>query len=190
LVDFCAHHWVNSLCRSFTDQYQNEPTVKVFGGKPGASPDAISTSIKGWMREFLYDAIVVEVDETPAPFKKGRNIKFIKRAIWQIESEMANNGSEVAKDLSKLRVGSADNKLLLVRETTQADGPRRWLDFIGQLVAGMEGNIFLGLMPTYSSKWPDEAQQWRDCVVAINVYHRPDIGSRLGPIGLITAVGT
>ncbi len=94
------------------------------------------------MQEFLYDTIVVEIDKVRAAYNEPE-VQFIKRAIWQVEFEMANTGPEVAKDLSKLRVGSADHKLLIARRATQSE-PQKWLDFIGRLVAGNDRRCLPG----------------------------------------------
>jgi hypothetical protein len=107
------------------------------------------------------------------PKDEKDKVAFVRRAIWQVESEVANNGSELAKDVSKLRVSVAENKLLIARQTTQAD-PKYWLSFIGRLVEDMTSPVFIGLMPSYSSKpkLRSEAEKWHDCTVTIELYRR------------------
>jgi hypothetical protein len=174
--------WIRSLRRSFQTRYPAEAGFAVFGGRPSEN-QAEAFGIPGWMWEFLHDIAVVEVGSTPAAYQPPE-VAFIKRAIWQVESEVAGDGTEVAKDLSKLRVGAADHKLLLARQATQHD-PQPWLDFIGRLCVGMTGDVFLGLMPTYSTEHPLEAQQWRGCTATITLYHSS--GFRPVPGGPITA---
>lgn len=171
--------WVRSLRAGFAMQYPDGPPESrrfaIFGGKPEPKADSKAVGqgfpsvVPGWkMREFLYDIAVVEIDHTQFPYKKG-NVAFVKRAVWQVESEVARNGTEIAKDMSKLCVGAADHKLLVARQTTQTK-QQGWLDFIGRVAKGMAGDFFLGLMPTYSSNCPDEARAWFDREVAITLY--------------------
>ncbi len=168
--------WIRSLRASFSEQYQDK-SFAVFGGKPAAEdkrrPD-VPSGIPGWGWEFLYDITVVELGHSPAAFA-NTNVAFVKRAVWQVESEVAGNGTEIAKDLSKLRVGAADHKLLVARPATNK--PQRWLDFIGRISRGMNGKFFLGLMPSYASTRAKEAQPWRDCRVTITLYRCPSDGS-------------
>ena len=140
----------------------------MFGGKPAAGDKGrkdVPSGIHGWGWEFLYDITVVEIGHSPVAFA-NTNVTFVKRAVWQVESEVAGDGTEIAKDLSKLRVGAADHKLLVARPTTNK--PHLWRDFIGRIAKGMKGDFFLGLMPSYASKLP-EARLWRDRKVTITL---------------------
>ncbi len=189
--------WIRSLCSSFWDRYRDpaassprDQRFAVFGGKPltgdGAQSEprairrrqGVPSGIFGWhLWEFLHDVAVVEVGRCLPGYHKDE-IVFVKRAIWQVESEVTNDGSELAKDVSKLRVSVAENKLLIARQTTQDDW-ESWLRFIGRLVDGMTGPVFLGLMPSYSSKpkLRNEAQEWHDCTTAIELYRCATDGS-------------
>jgi hypothetical protein len=183
--------WIRSLRCSFRRRYLDGSSAArrfaVFGGKPahGTSPTevrkGVPSGVREWrMWEFLHDITVVQLGTSSAPYNKG-DVTFAERAVWQVESEVAGNGTEVAKDLSKLRVGAADHKLFIARRVkrTKQHDPQRWLDFIGRMATGIEGDLFLGLMPTYSSaeQERDEAQLWRDCKATITLYRCPIDGS-------------
>jgi len=183
--------WVRSLCASFRYKYRQE-RFAVFGGKPlplgsdfgikqgnlkKGSPDGIA----GWgVWEFLYDISVVQKTETLAAYN-GSDIVFVDKALWQIECEVANSGTEVAKDFSKLRIGRAANKLLIARATSQTR-PEDWLRFIGSLARGITGTTYLGLMPSYSSSRQSEARKWHECDVSLTLYRCARDGSVPQPL--------
>lgn len=106
-----------------------------------------------WKRsEFLHDVSVVEVGETSSAYN-GERIGFVRRALWQVESEISNNGRDVAEDLSKLTVGRADNKLLVTARPKRFVQP--WLEFLSRVWCGNEGPLFVATIDSYA------AEDWR-----------------------------
>jgi hypothetical protein len=79
-------------------------------------------------------------------------------AAWLIESEFSDNGTEISKDVSKLRIGNSTHKLFLGRASTDTR-PDNWLDFIGRLADGCE-SFYIGLLPTYASGKERESDKW------------------------------
>jgi hypothetical protein len=156
--------WLRSLREAFAELYHQEveaKTVAVFGGKPRASEDqhSVKCGIEGWQRwEYMYDVAVVSVTMVDAAYARNtvnaqlvpRPVPFVQRAIWLVESEVALNGTEVAIDASKLRLGRSENMLLIAAQTGKAD-KSKWLRFLGEAMRGCEGTLFLALIPSYAS---------------------------------------
>jgi hypothetical protein len=63
------------------------------------------------LNEMLYDVSICETDECIAP--SGKKLRYITKAIWQVESEFAADTREAVKDFNKLVLGSADCKLFI-----------------------------------------------------------------------------
>ena len=111
-------------------------------------------------------------------FSSGRSI---------VESELALDGTQIAEDLSKLRMGTSCHKLLIAAQTAQAN-PKQWIEFIHRIAANMTGEFFLALMPTYASAQAGSAHWWnRDA--AIDLHRCPADGEVLQLVGCpITAL--
>lgn len=173
--------WVRCLRDAFAAFYAarlGPKRIAVFGGRPrpGESKgNGVSTGIPKWSRwEFLHDVAVVEWELTAAAYAKDRgnpleprSIPIVTRALWQVESEMAGNGTQVAEDASKLRVCTAANKLLIASFTGQRD-QRPWLEFLARTMSGTDGNHFIALAPRYG----DERgyAQWKTRLARLDLY--------------------
>ena len=98
------------------------------------------------INEFLYDILIAKTGETKSKDKK-RSLKYVKEAIWQVESEFSENSRESVVDFSKLVIGKARHKLFigpyikksneLLQDTLK--NPAR--------AASVSGNCYLGLIP-------------------------------------------
>ena len=125
--------WITALRKAFAEFYKlqlSQGTFAVFGGKPTQEEPQVRvlpTGVSGWPRwEFLHDVAVVELAYTDAAFARDvnspsgkRQVAVVEKAVWQVESEISGNGTKVAEDASKLRVGFAMNKLLVACLTGQ-----------------------------------------------------------------------
>lgn len=192
--------WIRSLRKSFWERYRDalEPDrFAVFGGTRGpdepqmpGGPIGVPSGVPEWKRwELLYDVSVVEIGRTDAAFRDKR-VPFVKRAIWLIESELAKDGTQLAEDLSKLRMGTSCHKLLIAAQTTQQN-PKPWMEFIHRISIGMTGDFFVALMPTYASD-QNESVRWWTCAAAIDLYkYSTDAGlQRIGcPITALRCAG-
>ena len=105
-----------------------------------------------------------------------RPLRVVKREIWQVESELAGDGTKVAEDASKLRVGLAENKLLVACLTKQK-AQDRWLNFLDHLMAGTDGARFIALISNYGR--PRGFAQWSEPTVPLKLYRcGPNVGER------------
>ena len=66
--------------------------------------------------EFLYDIAVVNVEWIDAAFAIKKTVPLIKNAIWLVKSEVADDGTKVGEDASKLRIGRSENTLLIAAQ--------------------------------------------------------------------------
>ncbi len=180
--------WVRSLRKSFWESYRDsvEPgRFAVFGGTPGPGEPptkGVPSGVSEWRRwEFLYDVSVVEIARTEAAFAREKRVPFVKRAIWLVESELATDGTQVAEDLSKLRIGTSCHKLLIAAQTAKAN-PKPWIEFIDHIAADMTGEFFVALMPTYASA-KSESVHWWNRDATIDLYRPPADGERSQPLG-------
>ena len=99
--------WIDSLATRFAEHYAgrrhrlfwsgNDANKKQFGRK-----------------EFLFDLAVCSVSTTKSLQNEAQDLEFIAQCHWQIESEFhRTNTRNIIVDLSKLVMGSAENKLFI-----------------------------------------------------------------------------
>jgi hypothetical protein len=177
--------WMRSLRCSFADLYWREvgqAGVAVFGGKPRhGAPRRNPTGVPSWPRwEYLCDIAVVEMGVTPA-FRLRRKsddgvvpapVSTVKQAIWLVESEVRRDGTHIADDMGKLKLTKSRHKLFLAPVANPAES-EGWLRFLGQVADGVRGDdseLFLGLIPTYSSLFPRDIARWRNEDVEVKLY--------------------
>jgi hypothetical protein len=146
---------------------------RVFGGKPlepAMRRAGVPAGIKRWSGkwEFLYDIAVVNVEWIDAAFKLKGKIPLITTAIWLIESEIARDGTKVGEDVSKLRIDRSENTLLIAAQTTHRNSDK-WLEFLGKCLRGVDGEVFIALVPSYAASSPG-AKQWLNKTVTIMLY--------------------
>ena len=132
----------------------------------------------------MHDVCVLQVEMTCAPYHIKSQVRLVTRAIWQVESEMANRAPEVAEDLGKLVAGGADNKLLVtcIPERRKLEP---WIQFVQRAAAHVPGNFFLTMIPSFSTAGRGYAQWRKGTNVLITLYrHREGQLEQVGnPIG-------
>ena len=123
----------------------------------------------------MYDVTVLHVTHVPAAYARDkqnnsnrRPVPVVNRAIWLVESEVSDSGTAVAEDISKLHIGRSENKLFIARETTQNE-PKSWVTFLGQAMEGMQGQVFVALIPTYASG-QSAAKHWMHGTVQVRLF--------------------
>jgi len=92
------------------------------------------------LNELLYDVCVCRT-ETCLSARQGKTLRYVTKALWQVESEFARDSYEAVKDFNKLVIGSAENKLFVGRGWGRRSRPvfwRRCCRWRG-VVAGMFG---------------------------------------------------
>ena len=103
--------WVDALARQFQANYALGRRHRVFwkGNEDNKRHFGI--------RELLFDVTVCSVSTTLSLQSPPQSLEFISDCHWQIESEFADNSTRpVIVDMSKLVLGSAENKLTRLRQ--------------------------------------------------------------------------
>lgn len=158
--------WIKCLHKAFAEAYERQEGVAVLSK---ACEDKL------WHRnEFLHDVAVVERVFIKSAYLE-REIPVLRRSLWQVESELAGDGREVAIDLSKLIAGSAEAKLLIVRRPVdrQVDGQTLVREFVKQAWGDGSGHLFLAFLPAYSGRHPHVAEHWAnpDKPLPVDLFH-------------------
>lgn len=128
--------WVNALSQEFGDIYP-VPEYRVF------SKYEPSNRVDFGLNELLFDIAVCEVGETPSS-RNQVNLHYVKRAIWQVESEFAPNTRAAIADFNKLVLGSSDNKLFVGPVTGDAEAFATALLPVARCCTG---RVILALVP-------------------------------------------
>ena len=99
--------WVTSLAKRFEEHYAGGPYRLFWSGNAGNREQF-------GRNEFLFDLAVCSVSAAKSLEKEHRDLEFIARCHWQIESEFSrDNTRDILVDMSKLVMGSAENKLFV-----------------------------------------------------------------------------
>lgn len=111
------------------------------------------------MNELLFDISVVEygyVNSGP----KDKELVYVKKAIWLVESEMAGNKREALYDFNKLVLGASENLLFVgphVRDEVN------YLRVLGEAAKHCRAPIHIVLIP-HPRKWEhstlDDVKAW------------------------------
>ena len=106
--------------------------------------------------EFLFDLMVCSVSETESLQRHSNRLEFIDRCHWQVESEFNRRDTrELIIDMSKLVLGSAENKLFVA---AHRESKRKELRGIcGAIASRCDGNVYLAFVAH-----PDEWAKKRD----------------------------
>ena len=98
--------WVSALADQFQENYRLE-RHRVFW-------KANTKNQKNFgLNELLFDIVVCSVSTTESLQSQSNRLEFIVDSHWQIESEFARNTREILVDMSKLVLGSTENKLMV-----------------------------------------------------------------------------
>lgn len=107
--------WVNSLACRFKKHYKRG-RYRLFWSANEGNREEFGRS------EMLFDIAVCSVSTTPSRQQRARPLEFIAQCHWQIESEFSRtNTREIVVDLSKLVMGSAENKLFVAAHRTSRE---------------------------------------------------------------------
>ena len=106
------------------------------------------------MNELLFDVSVFQYDSVRSEHS-GKDLSYVTKGLWIVESEMAKNKREALYDFNKLVLGRAENKLFV--------GPRvrdekDYLRVLGKAATNCDGRLFVALIP-HPSTWPVENEE-------------------------------
>ena len=139
--------WVCALGRQFQAGYPQDRGYRVFWRTNR------SNRCDFGLNEFLFDITVCSVRKIPSLQRPPTQLKYVSRCHWLVESEFSTNTREILVDLSKLVVGTADNKLL-VASHRPPDVERALLSRCEAVAHRSGGRMFL-LFIAHPSQWPD-----------------------------------
>jgi hypothetical protein len=129
--------WVNALAQQFVPLYPRHDGFRVF-----SKYDESNRADFG-LNELLFDVAVCEVAQAPS-VRSQHALVYVKRAVWQIESEFAKNSREAVWDFNKLVLGSAPNKLFVAPVTAK---PGAFRDALLPVAGCCSGRVFLAVVP-------------------------------------------
>ena len=138
--------WVDALARQFQANYALGRRHRVFwkGNEDNKRHFGI--------RELLFDVTVCSVSTTLSLQSPPQSLEFISDCHWQIESEFADNSTRpVIVDMSKLVLGSAENKLI-VAARRDTEGRRNVLAQCADIAACCRTNVFF-LFVSHPRDW-------------------------------------
>ena len=138
--------WVNKLAEGFRGEYprryrdsDRKTPYRVFwkGGKDNKEHFR--------RHEFLFDLMVCSVSETESLQRHSNRLEFIDRCHWQVESEFNRSDTrELVIDMSKLVLGSAENKLFVVAHRERNREELRGI--CGVIASRCDGNVYLAFV--------------------------------------------
>lgn len=101
------------------------------------------------LNELLFDVAVFEYDSVMSG-KSRKELFFVRKGLWIVESEFAKNKREALFDFNKLVLGCAENKLFIGPRTTDESD---YLRVLGEAAKHCTGSLYLALIP-HPSEWP------------------------------------
>ncbi len=142
---------MNAFGEGFRGAYENAGA-----GKNGKSPCRVfwnqNDDNKTHFRrnEFLFDVTVCSVLEMESLRRKSR-LEFVDRCHWQVESELNRSDSrELVIDMSKLVLGSAENKLFVAAHRTRKQ--EELLAMCAAIASRCGGNVYLAFV-AHPDEW-------------------------------------
>ena len=112
------------------------------------------------MNELLFDVALVSYDVVSSG-SSGKDLAFVTKGLWIVESEMARNKREALFDFNKLILGHAENKLFVGPHVhDEAD----YLRVLARAAVSCSGTLYVTLIP-HPDEWPvsreDPIDVWR-----------------------------
>ena len=127
--------WVDALARKFKDNYKLERRHRVFWrGREGKVPHF-------GVKELLFDITVCSVSTTLSLQRDPKRLEFISDCHWQVESEFSGSTRDIIVDMSKLVLGSAENKLIVAAQRDE-EGQRNVLAQCADIAMCCRTNVF------------------------------------------------
>lgn len=146
-----SSEWVSALAKTFREEYKDTEVHRVFwrGNEKNRKQFRIN--------EFLFDVMVCSVSSVESLQRQSNRLEYIDQCHWQVESEFhRSNSREVIVDMSKLVVGSAENKLFIASH--RDSGEESLLKLCAGIARRCGGNLYLAFVE-HPDRWGDAARQ-------------------------------
>lgn len=126
--------WIDSLARRFEEHYAGARYQVFWSGNFGNREQF-------GVNELLFDIAVCSVSATKSLQADAQDLTFIARSHWQVESEFSRtNTRNIVVDMSKLVMGSAENKLFVASH--RGDREAAVLDQVSEIAACCSGRVY------------------------------------------------
>ena len=139
-----SRQWVSGLAKAFSEEYDEDLHRIFWQGNP-------TNREQFRINEFLFDVMVCSVSSVESLQRQSNRLEFIDQCHWQVESEFNRRDSrEIVVDMSKLVVGSAENKLFVAahRKTNE----RELLKLCARIARRCSGNVFFAFV-AHPDEW-------------------------------------
>jgi hypothetical protein len=112
------------------------------------------------LNELLYDVMVCETATVPSS-SHGKPLRYIKRVLWQVESEFQNDSGHTLRDFNKLVLGSAERKPFIGGSVSDNEA---FINVLAPAAAACTGDVFVALAPhprAWGTPSISELRLWR-----------------------------
>ena len=143
-----SSQWVCALAEAFQSKYRDPGVHRVFWLDNDKNREEFG------INELLFDVMVCSVSTVESLQRQSNRLEFIDQCHWQIESEFnRSNSRAVIVDMSKLVVGSAENKLFIAAHTNS--GERKLLKLCAGIARRCSGNLYFAFV-AHPEDWNDD----------------------------------
>lgn len=145
-----SSQWVCALAEAFQSEYRDPGVHRVFwvGNRENRKQFGIN--------ELLFDVMVCSVSTVESLQRHSNRLDFIDQCHWQVESEFnRSNSRAVIVDMSKLVVGSAENKLFISAHRDSETGEHDLLKLCAGIARRCTGKLFFAFV-AHPDDWDDD----------------------------------
>ena len=147
-----SQQWVSALAEEFRKNYQDE-LHRVFWQRNKDNREQFD------INEFLFDVMVCGVSHLKSMQRRSKWLEFIDQCHWQVESEFNRSTSRaVIIDMSKLVVGSAENKLFVAAHRATPKSKSDLLRLCAGIARRCSGNVYFAFV-AHPSEWEDAVKK-------------------------------
>jgi hypothetical protein len=111
------------------------------------------------VNELLYDIVAFSEGLTNSS-RRGQELHYIEKPLWQIESEFHRNDRKVVNDFNKLVLGSAPYKLFVA---SRRENKQSFLEMLAPIAKACSGEVYLAIVvhPRFWNKDGAEPEVYR-----------------------------
>lgn len=142
--------WVDSLARRLYEHYEGD-RYRLFWRGNDKNQEQFGKN------EMLFDIAVCSVSTTKSRQHHAQDLEFIAQCHWQVESEFSRaNTRDIVVDMSKLVMGSAENKLFVAAHRSRANAEAGVLEQCSEIAGRCTGRVYFCFV-SHPDDWADQA---------------------------------